>query len=390
MNKNAKICFIATISKSLEWFVADTAKYLFEQGFKNITFIANMDDDFINKNSCYAHCIHLDYKRGANLKSFFRSIKETKRVFKKEQFDLIYYLTPNASFYASYAGKKCRIPHRVYSQCGIMYVSKKGLKRAIFKIIEKKTCSFSTEIRSQSPLNMEYALKEKLTKPSKIKVLGIGGTTGVDLKYCDSFNHEEMNTQLRDTLGIPLNSFVFGYVGRLNPDKGSNELIEAFNRLIQRHSNVYLIHVGMVDESNMIKKQNYDEYISNNNIIKIGNVPPNSVYEYMSMMDALVHPTYREGFGKVLQEAMGMSLPIITTNVIGPKEVVEKDISGILVEAKNSFDLEKAMEQVLLDQELRTKLSKNGRVRAETYFERKKMIQNIYEDLKAIMGDNDD
>lgn len=99
------------------------------------------------------------------------------------------------------------------------------------------------------------------------------------------------------------------------------------------------------------------------------------------MFDVLTHPTYREGFGKVLQEAMGMELPIITTNVPGPSEVVEDGVSGILVEAKNSTDLSAAMKLLYGNNELRKSIARNGRKRAEKYFNRPIMLNNILEDL---------
>lgn len=390
MNKRVKICFIATISKSLEWFVVDTAKYLFNHGYKDITFIANMDENFINSNSSYAHCINLCYKRGINPFNFLKSIKQTNEVFKKEHFDLIYYFTPNAAFYASLAGKKQKIANRIYAQCGIRYVSVRGLKRLIFKFIEKRTCKMSTEIRSQSPLNMQFAINEKLDISTKFKVLGIGGTTGVDLKYCDSFDHAKMRESLRLSYRISSDSFIFGYVGRLNSDKGCNELLEAFCELNKNNKDIYLLHIGMVDDSNMIKRKNFRFYLNNSNIIKTGNIPAKKVYEYMSMMDVLVHPTYREGFGKVLQEAMGMSLPILTTDVVGPKEVVENNVSGILVKAKDSTALKDGMLKLMNNKDLRDRLAKNGRKRAETYFERTKMLNNIYCDLNEILGFKND
>lgn len=99
------------------------------------------------------------------------------------------------------------------------------------------------------------------------------------------------------------------------------------------------------------------------------------------MFDVLTHPTYREGFGKVLQEAMGMNLPIITTNVPGPSEVVENGISGILVEPMNPDDLKEKMVLLYNNHELRNSLAHNGRLRAEKYFNRPIMLDNILKDL---------
>ena len=124
----------------------------------------------------------------------------------------------------------------------------------------------------------------------------------------------------------------------------------------------------------------------NCHIFLTGNVPPLEVYQHMSMFDVLTHPTYREGFGKVLQEAMGVKLPIITTNVPGPSEVVENGVSGILVKDHDAEDLAEKMELIHNNKELREALAAAGRIRAETYFDRPIMLNNILEDMNKTLN----
>jgi len=233
---------------------------------------------------------------------------------------------------------------------------------------------------------MQFAIDEKLCKRKKISVVGIGGTTGVDLSQCDSFDHTEMKKELRKKWNIPEDAFVYGYVGRNNTDKGINELIAAFRSLQDRYSDIYLVLVGMLDDIQPSIKASLDYVANNPHIVSTGNVSPEQVYPYMSMLDVLVHPTYREGFGKVLQEAMGVGLPIITTNVPGPSEVVENHVSGLLAEARNAEDLAEKMKLVYENDSLRESLALQGRKRAETYFDRPIMLNNILMDLDKTLG----
>ena len=308
-----------------------------------------------------------------------------RRIFKEEQFDAIYFTSPNASLYAAIAGKLAGINKRIYSQCGLRYVSFTGIKRTIFRLVEKITCTFSTHIRAQSPLNMRFAIDEKLCNPNKISVVGIGGTTGVSLKECDSFDHSQVRDQLRQKYGIPEHVFLFGYVGRINADKGINELITAFTKLSTKYDTIALVLVGMLDNANPIDEKNLSIAKEHKSIFMTGNIPSAEVYPHMAMFDVLTHPTYREGFGKVLQEAMGMRLPIITTNVPGPSEVIEDGISGILVNVMDSEDLAEKMEQIYHNATQRSELSSAGRKRAETYFDRPIMLNNILKDMNSIL-----
>ncbi len=385
-DKKIRICAITTISKTLDWFMVDSMRNLSKNGYE-VTFISNMEQGFVERVSDFAKCIHLPMARGASIKDLFKSTREMKKIFKKEKFDVLYYATPNASMYASAAGKKAKIKTRIYNQWGIRYVALSGIKRVIFKFIEKMTCRKSTCIKAQSPMNMEFAIKEGLCKRDKISVVGIGGTIGVDLSQCDNFNHQEAKEQLRNKYEIKKGAFVYGYVGRINKDKGINELIEAFDTIKAKNDNAYLVLVGMKDDANPISAENMQKAESDERIILTGNVAKEEVYKYMAMFDVLVHPTYREGFGKVLQEAMGMSLPIITTNIVGPSEVVDQGKYGLLAEVKSSSDLAEKMQAIKDDDELRQKFAVLGRERAEKYFDRPIMLNNILVDINKITGE---
>lgn len=380
-----KICALTTISKTMDWFVVDSMRNLSENGYE-VTLICNMEDGFAERNSDYATCINLPVSRGTSLRDLLTVPFKLRKIFKEKQFDLIYYTSPNVSLYASLAGFLAGIHTRVYSQCGLRYVSFGGIKRKIFRLVERLTCKLSTAVRAQSPMNMQFAIDERLCPENKISVVGIGGTIGVDLNQCVSFNHDEVRLELRNKYGIPQGGFVFGYVGRINADKGINELIEAFYDLQKEYNNIYLVLVGMIDEANPISADHMRIAQNDAHIVLTGNVPADQVYRHMAMFDVLTHPTYREGFGKVLQEAMGMSLPIITTDVPGPSEVVENGVSGILAKAKDSGDLAEKMELVYNNPDLRENLATAGRNRAEKYFDRPIMLNNILCDLNDIMG----
>lgn len=383
VERKIKICALTTVQKTMDWFVVDSMRNLAKNGYE-VTLVCNMSQEFAQQNSDFAKCVNLEMSRGINLKNSVASISALIKLFKKEKFDIIYYATPNVSLYASIAGVLTGMKTRVYDQCGIRYVSFKGRKRFIFKSLEKFTCMLSTHIRAKSPMNMEFAINEGLCKKDKISVIGIGGTIGVDLTLCDSFDKIEKREEIRKQYEIPQDAFVFGYVGRINTDKGIYELITAFESL--GIDNTYLMLVGMMDSMDAKTKEAVEAAGDNLQIIFTGGVHKDKVYEYMSAFDVLVHPTYREGFGKVLQEAMGMYIPIITTNVPGPCEVVEQGETGVLAEAQNTQDLADKMLYVYNNPELRKKLSTLGRRRAETYFDRPIMLKNILEDMNEIVG----
>ena len=376
--KKVKICAITTISKTMDWFVVDSMMNLHKHGF-DVSLMCDMDDDFIKRNENYARCYPIKMDRGIDPIGAVRAIWNMYQIFRKEKYDVIQFTSPNASLYAALAGKLAGVRHRIYNQCGLRYVSFQGTKRRIFKIFEKLTCSLATSVRAQSPKNMQYAIEEKLCSKNKISVIGIGGTVGADLTEYDISKKQIYREEIRKQRQIE-SEILFGYVGRINVDKGINELLTAFKELLTQYPRTKLMLVGMEDAVNPIDQELSEWAHNNESIIFTGNVPKEDVCKYMASFDILVHPTYREGFGKVLQEAMAMAVPIITTDVPGPSEVVENNVSGILVTVQSANELKKEMEALMQDKERMQLYSQNGRRRAEKYFDRNVMLNNIWLD----------
>ena len=384
MANKIKICALTTVSKTMDWFVIDSMRNLANNGF-DVSLVCDMDEDFINRNSDFATCIPVKMSRGIDIRGVISGIITFYRIFKENKFDVIQFSTPNAAFYASIAGKLARVPVRVYGQWGIRYVTFNGLKRGIFKLVEKITCNGATHIKAVSFKNRQFAIDQGLCSDDKISVVGVGGTIGVDFNNYDIRKKTDFRREIRMKYGIAETDFVFGYVGRLNVDKGINELIEAFNQI----PNAKLMLVGMLDTCNPPKSENMHYADQNPNVILTGNVESKEVAKYLAAFDIHVHPTYREGFGMVLQEALAMGCPIITTDVPGPSEVVENKVSGILVAAQDTDSLYNEMLSLMKDNARRERYSKCARERAEKFFERSIMLNNILDDYKKILGIED-
>lgn len=382
MSDKLKICALTTISKTMDWFVVQSMRNFYNNGF-DVTLVCDMDDAFIERNSDFATCIPVKMARGVDFKSAIHGIKAFYRIFKENDFDIIQYSTPNAALYASIAGTLARVPVRIYGQWGIRYVTFGGLKRFIFRTLEKITCMFSTHVKAQSPKNMQFAIDEKLCKKDKISVIGLGGTIGVDFNEFDISKKQEYREQIRSKYGISQDDFVFGYVGRLNVDKGINELIDAFKNV----PDAKLMMVGMLDDNYRPDEDKLKYANENEDIYITGNVPPSEIPKYLSAFDIHVHPTYREGFGKVLQEGMAMGCPIITTDVPGPSEVIVNGESGVLVTVRDAKSLEDEMRALMNDKERRELYSKNAYERSHRHFERSVMLGNILDDYTKILGE---
>lgn len=374
-----KICFCTTTSITLKTFVLPIAEMLNETGDFEVFFICAKDNDFEQKLPDYIKFIPIDMKRGIDF-SAIKTIILFYKIFKQYKFDIVQYSTPNASLYASIASKISKVPIRLYAQWGIRYVGFKGIKRKIFKLLEKIVCLNSTDIRAVSKMNMEFGINEKLYKKDKAKLIGIGGTIGVSLSEFDIDKKEISRKVIREKYKLD-DKFVFGFVGRFSRDKGSNELLEAIKILPE---NVCLLCVGSDEVDNSVNKDLFEWAKKSDKVIFTGFIEHDELYKYYSAMDCFVHPTYREGFGMVLQEAGAMGLPIITTRIPGASEVMVENESCILVSPKNINELIDIMNN-FINKKIINCLGKNAYIRTKEYFERSIMLENLKIDYKELL-----
>lgn len=102
-------------------------------------------------------------------------------------------------------------------------------------------------------------------------------------------------------------------------------------------------------------------------------------------MDVYVHPSYREGFGMVLQEAAAMECAIVTTDIPGASEVMEEGISCLLAKPRDTESLQNQMTAFLKDPRLRERYGTQARLRVETYFDRRRMIEEQCREYERLL-----
>lgn len=380
-----KICFITTVSSTLEGFVLPFAKFLLNETDWDIYMICDRDEDFEEILPKGIKYIPIPMKRGISLGGI-KAMLEMRKIFRKERFDLIQYSTPNASLYAALAGKMAEIPVRLYCQWGLAYVGMEGIKRTIFKQIEKVVCSLSTWIEPDSNSNLRFAHAEKLYNEKKGAIIGSGSACGVKLEKFNIKNKDSYRENIRKKYGISEDAFVFGFVGRITRDKGINELLQATRVFLDKYPEVYLVNLGAEDGIETIEQCNYQWSVKNKNVIYTGMV--DNVEEYLSAMDCYILPSYREGFGMGTIEAEAMEVPVIVTNIPGPIDAMIKDVTGKVIPKKDWESLHNAMVEIYtMTKEERKKMGEEGRKFVVNNFEQNTLCQLLLQDRKNLLKD---
>lgn len=375
-----KICCITTIDATLIAFVSDAMYQFVEQGYE-VTLVCSDTIRVQKLKGNSFHYVDMPMKRGISLLDMFVMPLKFYCFFKHKKFDFVQYATPNASLFAAIGAWMANVPVRLYCQWGIRYVGVSGIMRIILKSLEHLTCKLSTDICSASQKNLNYAVSEGLYPSAKASIIGNGGTIGVDLTKYDLERKTEYKDEVLSEYPVLKERLVICSVGRLSRDKGSFELLEAFSRLANEREDIALLMVG--DTEGNIPKH-LIPITKHERVIFTGFT--HDVNKYMAASDVLAHPSYREGFSMVIQEAMAMQLAVITTDIPGPSEVIEEGVTGILVEPRSVDSLYEGLKQLLSDRNKIEKMALAGRKRCEKLFNRQRMLKLTYEHRLRLMN----
>jgi glycosyltransferase involved in cell wall biosynthesis len=192
---------------------------------------------------------------------------------------------------------------------------------------------------------------------------------------------------LRRRLALPNGQAIIGIVGRLQPWKGQHLVIEAVAKLRTRGHDTHCLVVGgdAFDLSPWypahLRELTHALGVSDS-VTLTGQV--SDVGPYIEVMDVLVNASSTEPFGIVLLEAMSRGVPVVSFASGGPREIIEHDVSGLLVAGESSLSLATALERLLGCERLRTRLGKRGRSRCLEVFSAARMTQSLTDELERI------
>ena len=337
-----KICGVTTRPGTAK-IMFNNFKHVSKNGYE-CSIICQPNEEFQDVDIDWGRFIPVEMNRGnVSPMEVAKSIYKLYKIFKKEKFDVIQYASSNASLYASIAGWLARVPIRIFCQWGIPYLDYSGFKRMFFKYLEYLTCRLSTSVQPDSLTNLDFAIKERLYGKEKGSILGMGSAQGVSLSRFSIDKKSLWRNEIRTKYGVGDDVVTFCFVGRIVPQKGINELLEAFLKL--RSSKVALFIVGAPDEIDMLKQDLLTKAKDTLNIIFTGAV--SDPEKYHAAADFFVLPSYREGFPNTILEAGALGVPSIVTNINGMIDLIEDARTGFLCDVKSVHSLYSCMSKAI-------------------------------------------
>lgn len=269
---------------------------------------------------------------------------------------LVHLITMKPIIYGGIINRILNIKSQVISVTGMGYIfiNKQKLRIKLLNFIVKKLLKFAINHKNQkiivqnnSDLN-EFLRVKKISDKNFILIPG----SGVNLNL---FNYVPENEK---------NNLII-MVCRLLKDKGVYEFIEAEKKIRNKNIKARFWLVGNIDLSNPSSLTSKDiRKIKEDSKVKFLGFRKDisRLYKYSNIA---VLTSYREGFPKSLIEASACGRPIITTDVPGCRDSIINNVTGILINKKNSQQLCDAIELLLKNDTLRKKMGYQARINAE-------------------------
>ncbi len=178
----------------------------------------------------------------------------------------------------------------------------------------------------------------------------------------------------RQKLGIPVQAPLVGFVGQLDSRKGIGVILSAFEQVINRIPQAKLVFVGegplreMIESEIRIKEWQGSVFLAGFS---------DDIPEVMQAIDLLILPSFWEGFGIVIIEAMAAGKPVISTNISSMPEIVVEGETGYLIEPGDSDSLAGRIVTLLQDEDLRSRMGEKGVQRVDSMFSYTAMLNHL-------------
>ncbi|MFT4857487.1 MAG: glycosyltransferase involved in cell wall biosynthesis [Algoriphagus sp.] len=306
------------------------------------------------------------------------------QLFRREKPDIVHTHTPKAGLLGMIAAKLSGQKIRIHTLAGIPYMAAEGSKKSLLVQAEKWTYSSATEVWPNSEGLKSFVIEEKLCDAEKLKVIGKGSSNGVDF---EKFNRDVLkeNHLVAATMRILPgdDDFIILSVGRLVQDKGIEELVHAF-----LESKIYsmskLVLLGSFEqELNPISIDLMKMIRENPKIVQID--WSDHVAHYMALADVLVHPSHREGFPNVLLEAGAMELPVICSDIIGNRDIISQQKTGLIFPVKEKSVLKEALEFAFVKRDNMAQLARNLNQEVQENYDRKSIHQALLANYNRLL-----
>lgn len=376
-NKKIKILHIAQAAGGVDRYLQCLIKYMDRDKFENIL-VCSYDYNQKDYEGIIDDFQQVEMGRSIGPNDI-KAIFAVRKLIKKYKPDIVYAHSSKAGVVGRMADifNKNKCIYNPHGWAFNMNCSRK--KQNFYSFIEKLMVPFSDKIVCISDAERDSALKRKIAKEKKLKVI----FNGVDVK---EFEDNVKPPVKREELNIPEDAFVVGMVGRISQQKAPDIFIRMANELKDKIPNLHLVIVGdgeMKDEILSFAEKN-----GLSDSLHIAGWVDNPL-SYVKTFDIAVLLSRWEGFGLAIPEYMMAEKPVVATNIDAIPNIVKDGENGLLVPVDDyKVAAEKVME-LYNNKSVREQLVKKGKKDVYEKFDARRVSKEHSELFSDILNNGE-
>jgi len=291
------------------------------------------------------------------------------RLFRRERFDVVHTHTAKAGALGRMAARLAGVPRVVHTPHGHNFYGYFGaFASRLIVYIERFLGLFTNKIMALTELEKKDFLELKICPLHKVRVIN----SGVEL---EKFRSVDIDTsRKRAEFSVAADDILVGMVGRLEPVKGPQYLIEAAKLVLDKVPHIKFMIVG--DGSLRASLETRCNQLGISDRVVFTNWRED-IPQLLSILDVLVLPSLNEAVGRILLEAGAVGVPAVATYVGGVPEVVRDFETGLLVPPRSPEDLAKAIVTLAEDENTRKDMGRAAARWVDDKFSAQRMAQRI-------------
>jgi glycosyltransferase involved in cell wall biosynthesis len=294
--------------------------------------------------------------------------------------DVVHTHSSKAGVIGRWAARKAAAPVIIHTIHGLSFTaSGSRLVNHAYKALERRAARISDVIVCVADAMRDQSLAAGIGRREQYETVYSGIQTA---PFIDPPVPRE---QTRQRLGLQPHHIAVGTIARLFHLKGHEDLLEIAPGLCRRFTDLRFLWVG----DGLLREQ-FERRIArlglSDRFILTGLVAPQVVPELTAAMDAVVHPSRREGLARALAQGSLAAKPVITYDIDGAKEAVMHGQTGFVIPPFNTLKLSQALAVLLDDAALRHTMGQAGRQFAVRRFDAAVMVdalERIYQSRLA-------
>jgi len=375
-----RLCYLTTTDLIVKFFLMEHIRRAAENHDVTVV-VQTAETDLLTRANIRARLIPLAIERDIAPWSDIKALFRLYRLLRHMRFDIIHSVAPKAGLLGMLAAWLARVPIRLHTFQGEVWVTRRGVVRWLLRSIDRLTAFLATDLLVVSASERQFLIDQGIISASKARVLGHGSISGVDV----SRFHADTNRRglVRREMGLSRMDVLFLFLGRLKRDKGVLDLAQAYNMVCGDVSSAHLAFVGPDEDGLRANIESVCKRCQSRLHFQGYTAAPE---QYLAAADVLCLPSHREGFGMTIIEAGACGIPALASHIYGITDAVEDGVTGLLHRPRDVAEIAQQLRRLAVDADERQSLGDRARVRVLRDFRQENVIRATHEYYDEILA----